>query len=96
MDGSIDEDWLNFKRRKSIKIFCLNVFFILPCIVIIALNVTIIAKLKPQLNHYIEPSSIRIGFFNAYELDLIQRSLYVKTSTYEQQIIGNLGDVIFK
>ncbi len=73
----------------------LAVSLILPSLVILILNAVLIAQLKPQLNYFIQPSSLRMGFFNTTEISQIQNGTYVKTDTFEQQIIGNLGDVIF-
>ena len=60
----------------------------------IVLNGVLIARLKPQLTYNIEPSSIRMGFFNSSEINSIQMGTYIKTETFSQQIIGNLGDVV--
>jgi hypothetical protein len=67
----------------------------LASIVVLVLNAFLIARLSPQSNHHIQPSSLRMGFFNPIEMSQIQNGSYVKTSTFEQQIIGNLGDVIY-
>ena len=64
-----------------------------PSIVILYLNVILIPRLKPQLNYTFKESSLKLGFFNPIEMSQIQNGNYVKTSTFEQQIIGNLGDV---
>jgi hypothetical protein len=63
--------------------------------VFLVLNAILIARLKPQLNSFIQPSSLRMGFFDPLEISQIKSGTYVKTSTFEQQIIGILGDVIF-
>jgi hypothetical protein len=68
---------------------------ILPSIALIFLNVILIARLKPQLTHDIRPSTLSMGFFNQLEVSQIQNGVYAKTSTFEQQIIGNLGDVMY-
>ena len=68
---------------------------ILPSIVMFVLNAVLISKLNPQLNYYIQPSTIKVGFFNTAEISQIQSGTYTKTSTYDQQLIGNLGDIIF-
>jgi hypothetical protein len=73
----------------------LALLLLLPSIVMIVLNSILIARLSPQLNHHIKPSSLRMGFFNPLEISQIQNGSYAKTSTFQQQIIGNLGDVIF-
>ena len=72
----------------------LGLLLLLPSIVMLVLNAILIAQLKPQLSYHIQPSSLRMGFFNSTEMSQIQNGSYVKTSTFEQQIIGNLGDVI--
>jgi hypothetical protein len=64
-------------------------------IALLVLNAVIIGGLNPQLNSCIQPSSLRMGFFSPLEISQIQNGTYVKTGTYEKQIIGNLGDVIF-
>ena len=74
---------------------CLIIFLSIPSIVIIVLNGVLIAHLKPQLNYNIEPTSIGMGFFNSTEINSIQMGTYMKTNFYSQQIIGNLGDVLF-
>ena len=68
---------------------------ILPSIVILVLNAVLISRLKPQLSFFIEPSQIKMGFFNSTEIELIKSGTYTKTNTYNEQIIGNLGDIIF-
>ena len=68
---------------------------ILPSIVMFVLNCVLISKLNPQLNYYIQPSTIKVGFFNTAEISQIQSGTYTKTSTYDQQLIGNLGDIVF-
>jgi hypothetical protein len=73
----------------------LGLLLLLPSIVMLVLNAILIARLSPQLNYFIEPSSLRMGFFNPLEMGQIQNGNYAKTNTFEQQIIGNLGDVIF-
>ena len=73
----------------------LALLLLLPSIVMIILNLILIARLSPQLNYFIQPSSLRMGFFNPLEISQIQNGSYAKTSTFQQQIIGNLGDVIF-
>ena len=40
-------------------------------------------------------SAVRLGFFSANESHSIQNGAYVKTNTFNEQIISNLGDVIF-
>jgi hypothetical protein len=61
----------------------------------LVLNAILISRLKPQLNYYIQPSTIKMGFFNSTEIELIKSGTYTKTNTYNEQIIGNLGDIIF-
>ena len=68
---------------------------ILPSIVMLVLNAILIAQLRPQLNYHIQPSSLRMGFFSPLEISQIQSESYAKTSTFDEQIVGNLGDVIF-
>ena len=72
---------------------CMIFFFVIPSFVMIVLNLVLLARLKPQLNNNIEPSSIRMGFFNSTEINSIQMGTYMKTDFYSQQTIGNLGDV---
>jgi len=72
----------------------LALVIILPSIVVFLLNAILIAQLKPQLNYHIQPSSLRMGFFNSSEMSQIENGKYAKTNTFEQQIIGNLGDVV--
>ena len=74
---------------------CMIFFFVIPSFVMIVLNLVLLARLKPQLNNNIEPSSIRMGFFNSTEINSIQMGTYVKTETFSQQIIGNLSDILF-
>ena len=66
---------------------------ILPSIVMLVLNAILIAQLRPQLNYHIQPSSLRMGFFSPLEISQIQSESYAKTSTFDEQIVGNLGDV---
>jgi hypothetical protein len=73
----------------------LALVLILPSIVVFLLNAILIARLSPQLNYDIQPSSLRMGFFNQLEIRQIQNGNYAKTNTFEQQIIGNLGDVVY-
>jgi hypothetical protein len=73
----------------------LALLLILPSIVMLVLNAILIAQLRPQLNYHIKPSSLRMGNFNSLEISQIQNESYTKTATFDQQIIGNLGDVIF-
>ncbi len=73
----------------------LALLLLLPSIVVLALNSILIARLSPQLNYFIHPSSLKMGFFNPLEISQIQNGSYAKTSTFEQQIIGNLGDVVY-
>jgi hypothetical protein len=73
----------------------LALLLLLPSIVMIILNLILIARLSPQLNYFIQPSSLRMGFFNPLEMSQIQNGSYRKTSTFEQQIIGNLNDVVY-
>jgi hypothetical protein len=86
---SLDDSW------KEISGALLELLFILSSIALIALNAILIARLKPQLNYYIQPSSLRMGFFNSLEMSQIQNGSYVKTNTFDQQLIGNLGDVVY-
>ena len=74
---------------------CMIFFFVIPSIVMIVLNLVLLARLKPQLNNNIEPSSIRMGFFNSTEINSIQMGTYMKTDFYSHQLIGNLSDVLF-
>jgi hypothetical protein len=83
------------KSRKEKLGALLALLLILPSIVMLVLNAILIAQLRPQLNYHIQPSSLRMGFFNSLEISQIQNENYAKTSTFDQQIIGNLGDVIF-
>ena len=71
-----------------------SLILLLPSIVILVLNAILIARLSPQLNYHIQPSSLKMGFFNPLEMSQIENGEYAKTNTFEQQIIGNLGDVI--
>jgi len=68
---------------------------ILTSIVMFVLNLIVIARLSPQLNYSIQPSALRMGFFNWTEMSQIQNGTYAKTSTFDRQIIGNLGDVVY-
>ncbi len=36
-----------------------------------------------------------MGFFSSTEINKIQMGTYIKTETFSQQIVGNLGDVLF-
>jgi hypothetical protein len=73
-----------------------GILLILPSIVILGLNVTLLSQHKPELGYTIRPSTIKLGFFSANESHSIQNGAYVKTSAFNaDQIIGNLGDVIF-
>jgi hypothetical protein len=72
----------------------LGLLLLLPSIVMLVLNAILIARLSPQLDYFMKPSSLRMGFFNPLEIGQIQNGSYAKTSTFEQQIIGNLGDVV--
>jgi len=73
----------------------LALVIILPSLIVLLLNAILIVRLKPQLNYYIEPSSLKMGFFNPLEMSQIENGKYAKTSTFEQQVIGNLGDIVF-
>lgn len=81
--------------KKSTITLLISLFLVVPSIVILVLNAVLISKLNPQLNYYIQPSTIKMGFFNTAEISQIQSGTYTKTSTYDQQLIGNLGDIIF-
>ena len=81
--------------KKSTITLLIPLFLVVPSIVILVLNAVLISKLNPQLNYYIQPSSIRMGFFNSNEMYQIKNGTYAKTSTFDQQLIGNLGDIIF-
>jgi hypothetical protein len=72
-----------------------GILLILPSIVILSLNVALLSQHKPELGYTIRPSTIKLGFFSANESQSIQNGAYVKTNTFNEQIIGNLGDVIF-
>jgi hypothetical protein len=93
-------EFVNFLKRgqtwkeKSRALF-LVLLIILPSIGLLAINAILIAHLKPQLTHDIRPSTLSMGFFNPLEISQIRNGTYAKTSTFEQQIIGNLGDIIF-
>ena len=81
--------------KKSTITLLISLVLVLPSIVILVLNTVLISKLNPQLNFYIQPSTIKMGFFNTAEISQIQNVTYTKTSTYDQQLNGNLGDIIF-
>jgi hypothetical protein len=69
---------------------------ILPSIAMLVLNAILIAQLRPQMSYRInnfETSTFRMGFFSPLEISQIQSESYAKTSTVDQQIIGNLSDV---
>ena len=91
---SNDSEVNSFKEKPCWTIL-VSPLVIMPSIVILVLNAVLISRLKPQLNHKIEPSQIKMGFFNSMEIALIQSENYSKTNTYNQQLIGNLGDVLF-
>ena len=69
--------------------------FIILCLSIIALNIVILVKLRPKLNFKISTDNIQIGFFNSSEISLIQNGTFEKTSTFDDQLIGNLSDIIY-
>ena len=73
----------------------MKALFIIPCIGIIALNIALLVKLRPQLNYTIGPYNIQMGFFNSSEISLIQNGTYVKTNTFDDQLIGSLSDIIY-
>jgi len=66
-----------------------------PSIVILSLNVALLSQHTPELGYTIRPSTIQLGFFTANESQSIQNGEYIKSNTFNEQIIGNLGDVIF-
>jgi hypothetical protein len=72
-----------------------GLFLILPSIAILGLNVALLSQHKPELGYTIQPSTIQLGFFSANESQSIQNGEYVKSNTYNEQIIGNLSDVLF-
>jgi hypothetical protein len=66
----------------------------LPSIVMFVLNAILIDQLSPQFNFIIQPSSLKMGFFNQFEIGVIENG----TSNYwinQEAIIGNLADVIY-
>jgi len=81
------------KSKYEILSALLAFLLIPPSIVILYLNANLIPRLKPELNYTFKESSLRMGFFNPIEMSQIQNGNYVKTSTFEQQIIGNLDNV---
>ena len=87
--------YLREKEGTYLVINGISLIFILPCIVILVLNAVLISRIKPQLNYHLQPSNIRVGFFDSNEIVSIQNQSYAKSNTYDQQIIGNLGDIIF-
>jgi len=82
------------KQKSGFLLLCV-VLFILLIAAFTVITFCLIDGFKPQSNHHIQPSLLRMGFFNSTEISQIQTGTYVKTDTFEQQIIGNLGDVIF-
>jgi len=72
-----------------------GLLLILPSIVILSLNATLLSQHTPELGYTVQPSTIQLGFFTANESQSIQNGEYVKSNTFNEQIIGNLGDVIF-
>ena len=87
--------YLRGKEGTNLVINGISLIFIFPCIVILVLNAVLISRIKPQLNYHLQPSNIRVGFFDSNEIVSIQNQSYAKSNTYDQQIIGNLGDIIF-
>jgi hypothetical protein len=70
-----------------------GILLILPSIVILSLNVALLPQYTPDytiLGYTIQPSTIKLGFFSANESQSIQNGAYVKTNTFNEQIIGNL------
>jgi hypothetical protein len=86
------------KRNISFELWLtlsLGILLILPSIVILSLNVALLSQHTPELGYTIRPSTIKLVFFSAKESQSIQNGAYVKTNTFNEQIIVNLGDVIF-
>jgi hypothetical protein len=46
----------------------LALVIILHSLIVLLLNAILIVRLKPQSNHHIQPSSLRMGFFNPIEM----------------------------
>lgn len=72
--------------------FCL--FLIIPCLVVLALNIVLLVRLKPELTQKIDPSNIYMGFFNQSEIISIQKGDYVKDNYFSERIVGKLSDII--
>ena len=88
VNGGID-------KKSRVNDALMNSFLIIPCLGIIALNIALIAQLKSQLNYTLSPYNIQMGFFNSSEISLIQNGTYVKTSTFDDQLIGSLSNVMY-
>ena len=63
---------------------------------LIGLNIAEMAKLKPQLNPPVGPSTIYMGFFNQTEISSIENNNFsLDSSTLKDRVVGNLGDIVY-
>lgn len=70
----------NFRKAKTlIFIFSLGILA-----TIAALNILVLIKLKPQLEHKIGPSTIDIGYFSPDEMLLIKNGTFQKDQNFEK------------
>ncbi len=68
---------------------------ITPALVVIILNIVLLNKLTPQLNYYIQPSEIYMGYFNQAEISSIQNGTYTRDKYFNTRIVGRLSNIIF-
>ncbi|RNA21360.1 hypothetical protein BpHYR1_048409 [Brachionus plicatilis] len=79
---------------KSVKI-ALFVGCILVLIGIAILNISLLVKLDTSFKKDINPRTIKMGFFNQTEMDLIDQEKFVKDPNYSYRFVGTLYDILY-
>jgi hypothetical protein len=74
----------------------LNGFIMISALCVISFNIILLKNLRPQLNHFIQPSNIDMGYFDTSETVLLEKdNLSVTNSKLAHRFIGKLSDVIY-
>ncbi|RNA31633.1 hypothetical protein BpHYR1_045898 [Brachionus plicatilis] len=88
-DQTLSKNWY-----KLVKIVLLLVS-ILVLIGIAILNIFLLVKLNTSFKKDINPGTIKMGFFNQTEIDLIEQEKFVKDPNYSYRFVGTLYDILF-
>jgi len=73
----------------------LNGLIMMSALCVIYFNIRSLKNLRPQLNHFIQPSNIEMGYFDTSETVLLEKgNISVTNTKLAHRFIGKLSDVL--